>query len=152
MQAFGLARLGRDGELRTTPNGEPVVRLSLAFSYGRKGEDGKRPTTWVEGSFWGKRAEAVSSYLVKGSQIAVTLEEVHIETYQSNGAERTKLVARVANVDLVSNGQQGSRPPAPAPRPPAPAPRQGSNDGFSDMDSDVPFRDPLARRGLHLAV
>lgn len=139
MQGFGLARLGRDAELRTTPGGDQVARLSLAFSYGRKGEDGKRPTTWVEGSFWGARAAALAPYLTKGSQIAVTLEEVHIEAYQSNGVERTKLAARVANIDLAgSNQQPAARAPAPAPRPPAPASRQGGGSGFDDMD-DVPF-------------
>ena len=152
MQGFGLARLGRDVELRTTSNGDQVARLSLAFSYGRKGDDGKRPTTWVEGSFWGARAAALAPYLTKGTQIAVTLEEVHMETYQSNGAERTKIAARVTNIDLASGGQQpAARAPAPAPRPPAPAPSRGGS-GFDDMSDDVPFIDPLSRRGLHLAM
>ena len=43
MKAFGLARLGRDAEIRTTSQGESVATLALAFSYGRKGSDGKRP-------------------------------------------------------------------------------------------------------------
>ena len=50
MKAFGLARLGRDAEIRTTSNGEQVATLALAFSYGRKGSDGKRPTQWVDGA------------------------------------------------------------------------------------------------------
>ena len=42
MKAFGLARLGRDAEIRTTSQGESVATLALAFSYGRKGSDGNR--------------------------------------------------------------------------------------------------------------
>lgn len=30
--------------------------------------------------------------------------------------------------------------------------RAGGGSGFDDMDDDIPFRDPLARRGYHLAV
>ena len=44
---FGLARLGRDAEIRTTSQGESVATLALAFSYGRKGSDGNwRPAHW----------------------------------------------------------------------------------------------------------
>ena len=41
MKAFGLARIGRDAEIRHTAGGDAVASLSLAFTYGRKGEDGK---------------------------------------------------------------------------------------------------------------
>lgn len=45
-----------------------------------------------------------------------------------------------------------SAPPAPQRQAaPAPAPRQASS-GFDDMDDDIPFRDPLSRRGLHLSI
>ena len=49
----GLARIGKDAELRYTASNEPVANISLAFNYGRKGDDGKRPTQWIEASMWG---------------------------------------------------------------------------------------------------
>jgi hypothetical protein len=42
--------------------------------------------------------------------------------------------------------QAPAQPPAPTRK----APAGGS--GFDDMDDDVPFMDPLKRRGYHLAV
>ena len=63
---IGLARLGRDAEIRTTSQGDSVATLALAFSYGRKGSDGNRPTQWVDAALWGKRAEALAPYLTKG--------------------------------------------------------------------------------------
>ena len=42
INAFGMARLGRDAELRYTPNGDAVCNLSLAFSYGKKDDSGRR--------------------------------------------------------------------------------------------------------------
>lgn len=141
MKAFGLARIGRDAEIRRTASGEAVASLSLAFSYGRKGEDGKRPTQWVDGALWGKRAEALAPYLLKGGLVVATLEDVHIETFRKqDGSEGMKLVGRVIDIELAGGGerQAEAQRQAPAARP---APRQAApaGSGFDDMDDDVPF-------------
>ena len=152
MKAFGLARLGRDAEIRTTSQGKSVATLALAFSYGRKGSDGNRPTQWVDAALWGKRAEALAPYLLKGGLVSVSLEDVHIETFDGKNGPGHKLAARVVDVELASPKQAGSAPaqqPRPAPRP-APAPSAGS--GFEDMTDDVPFRDPVSYRGAHLVM
>lgn len=145
-QLFGLARLGRDAELRRTPNNDPVATLSLAFSYGRKDADGKRPTQWVEAALWGKRAEALEQYLTKGSQVVVTLNEVHIETFQGKNGEGHKLVGQVAEIELAGGAPQ-TQTQAPAQRPAANSqPRSNSVQqrrpvpNFSDMDDDAPFK------------
>lgn len=144
MKAFGLARIGRDAEIRHTAGGDAVASLSLAFTYGRKGEDGKRPTQWVEASLWGKRAEALAQYLTKGSLVAVTLEDVAIQTFnKSDGSVGTKLAGRVIDIELAGGGQAAapSAPPPPPP-PPKPTPRPAAppaGSGFDDMDDDIPF-------------
>ena len=122
---FGLARIGRDAEIRHTANQDAVCSLSLAFTWGKKDSSGKRPTQWVDGSLWGKRAEALAPYLLKGTLIAVTLDEVHIETYQGANGAATKLAGKVLDIELA-----GSPTATPAP---APAPN------FADMDDDIPF-------------
>ncbi|HMZ87069.1 MAG TPA: single-stranded DNA-binding protein [Giesbergeria sp.] len=137
MKAFGLARLGRDAEIRTTSNGEQVATLALAFSYGRKGSDGKRPTQWVDGALWGKRAEALAPYLLKGGLVSVSLEDVHVETFEGKNGPGHKLAARVVDVELAGGGERTAAP-APAPRP-APRPPASASSGFDDMDSDIPF-------------
>lgn len=155
MKAYGLARLGRDAEVRYTQGGEPVASLSLAFSYGRKGDDGRRSTQWVDGSLWGKRAEALAPYLLKGGLVVVSLEEVHAETYQGQNGEATKLVGRVADIELAGGGERQQAAPAQAPArqaPARPAPQNNgyrtsnarqapaaAGSGFDDMADDVPF-------------
>ena len=139
MKTFGLARIGRDVELRSTATGEQVANLALAFNYRNKGE---KCTQWVEASLWGKRAEALVPYLKKGGLISVTIDDVHIETYQGRDGQGTKLVGRVSDVELAGGGDRQEAPkpapaPEPAPKPTAPAPRAPS--GFDDMDDDVPF-------------
>ena len=140
MNAFGLARIGRDAELRKTQSGESVIGLSLAFSYGRKGDDGRRPTQWVDATLWGKRAEALAPYLQKGGLVSVSLEEVRIETFTGKNGEGHKLAARVVDIELAGGSKDSSAAPAPQ-RPPAPprtAPALASS-GFQDVDDDVPF-------------
>lgn len=137
MKAFGLARLGRDAEIRTTSNGEQVATLALAFSYGRKGSDGKRPTQWVDGALWGKRAEALAPYLLKGGLVSVSLEDVHVETFDGKNGPGHKLAARVVDVELAGGGERTAAP-APAPRP-APRPPASASSGFDGMDDDIPF-------------
>ena len=147
---FGLARLGRDAEIRTTSQGESVATLALAFSYGRKGSDGNRPTQWVDAALWGKRAEALAPYLLKGGLVSVSLEDVHIETFDGKNGPGHKLAASVVDLELASPRQASAAPaPRPAPRP-APAPAGGH--GFEEMDSDVPFMDALKRRSAHLVM
>ena len=141
MIANGLARIGRDVELRILPKGDYVANISLAFTYGRKDSEGNRPTQWVEASIWGNRAEALAPYLLKGGLVSVTLEDVCIETYQGKNGEGHKLTGRVLAIDLVPNGNK-SNDAAPRPAPSAPAQRPAAakyGGGFDDMDDDIPF-------------
>lgn len=131
-----LCRIGNTPEIRHTPNGDAVLNLSLAYSYGRKGEDGKRPTQWLDASLWGKQAEAVQQYLKKGDQISVSVDDLHIETYpKKDGTEGFKLAGRVASFDFVSakrEEQAEAKPVAQA----APA-KAGAFDNFDD--ESIPF-------------
>ncbi len=136
---FGLARLGRDAEIRYMPDGKAVANLSLAFSYGRKGDDGKRPTQWVDGALFGKMAESLAPYLLKGSMVSVTVDDIHIETYQGKNGEGHKLTGYVTKVEFAGGGnktESTSQPVAPVP-PPQAAPKPAPN--FNDMDDDIPF-------------
>lgn len=154
---IGMMRLGRDAELRYTQNNEPVASLSLAYAHGKAGQDGKRPTQWIDATLWGKRAEALTQYMTKGGLHCFTLDELHIQTFQKqDGSTGTKLAARVLDVELGSR-QDAAPAPAPRPAPPPPrqapaAPRAAAGSGFDDMDDDIPLRDPMSYRGAHLVL
>ncbi|KDC23949.1 single-stranded DNA-binding protein [Bordetella bronchiseptica F4563] len=146
-QIFGMARIGRDVEVRYTQAGDPVASVSLAFDYGQKGQDGKRPTQWVDGSLWGKRAESLAPYLIKGSRISVTLDDVHIETFQNReGAQGHKLVGRITALEFGSTPQREAQAaPPPARQQPqqnqyaAQRGGQASAANLADLDDDIPF-------------
>lgn len=137
-QLFGLARIGRDVTVRIAGQ-DPVANVSLAFNYGRKDADGRRPTQWVDAAIWGKRAEALAPYLLKGGLVSVTLNDVHIETFQGANGEGTKLVGTIIEIELAGGNPQQAAP-APAPKPaPRPAPRTGTRPAAQDYDDDIPF-------------
>lgn len=144
---YGIARIGRDTTIRHTQQGEAVAGLSLAFSYGRKGEDGKTPTNWVDGSLWGKRAEALAQHLVKGVSVMVTLNDVHIESFtKQDGTVASKMVGRVTEIEFAG------APAAARPAPPPPPPKPAAPSGFEDLSDDIPFIDPMKRRAFCLAI
>lgn len=151
-QLTDVGRVGRDAELRFTPNGDPLINLALACDYGRKGQDGKKPTQWVDLTIWGKQAEALTPYLVKGQQVQFIGDDAHIEIFKrSDGTEGSKLVARAIVVKLVgsapqSQGQQQSQPQRQqAPRQQQNArqqPQQQAPTDYDSFDDDIPFADP----------
>lgn len=67
-----LGNLGKDPEIKYTPQGTPVARVSLAtnerFKKGDKWED---RTEWHNVILWARLAEIAKEYLHKGSKISV---------------------------------------------------------------------------------
>ena len=123
--------IANDPVLRFTPDGTPVINLSLPCEYGKKGQDGKKPTQWLDASIWGKRAEALAPYLVKRQLIAFTVDDVHNEEYQSGNENRTKLVGRISHIKLVGGSPANQGQPA-----------QHSNHGQPAQSSQAPANSP----------
>lgn len=143
MLLTGIARIGRDAEVRYTPSGDSVVNLSLAFSYGKRDAEGKRPTTWVEAALWGKRAEALAPYLLKGGLVWVSIADLHIETYKTrDGGQGAKLVGRIGELEPAGSkgGEQAAPRSASAPAQNAPRSEPGvTGTGFDDLEGDIQF-------------
>jgi single-strand DNA-binding protein len=143
MKTIGFARLGRDAEVRYAPSGDAVVNLSIAFNYGKADDGGNRPTQWIEAALWGKRAESLAQYLVKGSVHNFYLSDVHIETYQGQNGQGHKMVGRVDDIELGPRGQAGGggseRQDSGSQRQQRQAPPKQSGGGFDEMDDDIPF-------------
>ena len=138
----GLFTLGRDAETRVTQNGTTVITLAVAYNYGRKGDDGKRPSQWVRASMFGKQAEALIPYLTKGKQVSLVIRDLHIATFQKqDGSTGTSLEGVADFDDFARKPKEAGDAPAPAPKPaPRPAPPPSAGSGFDEFDgADVPF-------------
>jgi single-strand DNA-binding protein len=68
-----IGNLGRDPELRYTPQGTPVCDLSIAVSRRIKSENEieNEHTTWYRVTCWRRLAEIAAQYLTKGSPVYV---------------------------------------------------------------------------------
>jgi single-strand DNA-binding protein len=68
-----VGNLGRDPELRYTPQGTPVCSFSLATNERRKDKTGEMQdlTTWFKVTLWGRQAENASQYLAKGRPVYI---------------------------------------------------------------------------------
>jgi single-strand DNA-binding protein len=147
-----IGRIGRDAELRYTTAGDPVCNIAIACEYGRKGQDGKRPTQWVDATLWGKQAEAMAPYLLKGQQVHFTIDDAHVETYtKSDRSQGVKLTGRVIIIKFAgsppqqSQGNQSAQQPRQQQRSQQrPAAQQQNQQGangpdYESFDDDIPF-------------
>lgn len=133
MKLIGVARLGADVEIRHLASGSAVANLSLAWNYGRKGDDGKRPSQWVEAALFGERAESLAPYLTKGTSVFVDLRDVHVETFNKrDGSSGVKLTGVVDSIDFAGN-RPGNDSPA------TKQTQQRQKPVVDDLDNDIPF-------------
>ena len=68
-----VGNLGRDAELRYTPGGAAVATFNMATTEVWNDKAGQRQerTEWHHVDLWGKPAESLTEYLVKGKQVYV---------------------------------------------------------------------------------
>lgn len=69
-----VGRVGKDAVVRYTQNGQAVANFSVATSETWKDQSGERheETQWFDVTMWGKMAEAVSPYILKGQLVLVS--------------------------------------------------------------------------------
>ena len=118
--------LGRDPELRYTPQGTPVCDFSIATTERRKDKSGEFQdhTTWFRVSLFGRQAEVASQYLSKGRQVYVEGTLTMREYTDKEGNTRTSLDVRGSDIQFISSAADGEQSPARANATSAPAPRR----------------------------
>lgn len=117
--------LGKDAEVRHLPNGDPVCNFSVADSQGRD-----KPSIWWNCSLFGKRAESLSQYLLKGQTVTVIGNVTEREYTDKEGNKRKAQEVRVIDIAL-----QGGKREAAAPQPQ----RQQFSTSDNFVDTDIPF-------------
>src|SRR4051812_62033 len=68
-----VGNLGRDPELRYTPQGVAVCSFSMATNEKRRDKSGEMQdiTTWFKITLWREKAETAAKYLTKGSPVYI---------------------------------------------------------------------------------
>ncbi|HSW09262.1 single-stranded DNA-binding protein [Aquabacterium sp.] len=164
-----VGNLGRDPEVRYTPNGSAVCNLGLATTRNWKAKDsGERQeeTEWHRVVLFDRLAEIAGEYLKKGRSVYIEGRLRTRKWTDKDGVEKFTTEVYAESMQLLGgrdgaggggggggedrgyegdSGGDSSPPPrrsAPAARAPAPAaqrPATKSSTGFDDMDDDIPF-------------
>lgn len=95
-----VGNLGRDIELRYTPGGAAVATLNMATTEVWNDKSGQRQekTEWHRVVLWGKTAETLAEYLLKGRQIYV---EGRLQTRQWDDRDGNKRYTTEVRADRV---------------------------------------------------
>lgn len=112
-----IGNLGRDAELKYTPGGVAVATISIATTEVWNDKDGKKQekTEWHRCVLWGKQAESLAEYLVKGKQVYVEGRIQTREWVDKNQVKRYTTEIRVDRVVLLGGGGgKGGGVPHPA--------------------------------------
>jgi single-strand DNA-binding protein len=122
-----IGNLGRDPELRYTPNGRPVASFTVAVNQSTKNQQSGEwieSTDWFRVSVWGDRGERVAENLRKGSRVFVD-GRFRTREYEANDGQKRM------SLDITADGA-----PAAAGAPAG----GGRSGGFDDTEIDeLPF-------------
>ena len=101
-----VGNLGRDAEVRYTPGGAAVSKFSIATTEVWNDKSGQRQerTEWHNIDLWGKQAESLSEYLVKGKQVYVEGRLQTDEYTDKDGIKRKSTKVRCDRVVLLGSG------------------------------------------------
>lgn len=126
-----LGNLGADPELRFTQGGQAVLSLRLATteSYLDKDKVRRERTDWHTVVVWGKRGEALSKILGKGSSLFVE-GSLRTSSYDDRDGNKRYKTEIIANNVILAGGRSRGGPGAEDTGPPADfSPPQGGGGG-----------------------
>ena len=98
-----VGNLGRDPELRYTPQGTPVCSFTVATNEKRKDKAGETQdfTTWFRVTLWGRQAETASQYLTKGRPVYIEGRLRLEEWTDRDGKSRSTLEVHATDMQFI---------------------------------------------------
>lgn len=95
--------LGRDPEIRYTPQGDAVCNFTVATTERRKNSDGEPEdqTTWFKITVWRRLAEIANEYLSTGKQVYVEGRLRQVEYTDRDGNRRTALEVTTSDIQFL---------------------------------------------------
>jgi len=137
-----IGRLTRDAELKSLASAQTVAKFSIAVNRKkRQGDEWVDEPNFFDIVLWGRMAESLHQYLVKGKAVAVD-GELRQDRWTQDGQNRSKVEIIANNIQLLGGGSQQSeyssgRSSAPGKNNTVhTANTSVSDDGFAD---DIPF-------------
>lgn len=142
-----LGNLGKDPEVRYTPDGRAITNITLATSESWKDKSGdlQEKTEWHRVVFFGKLAEIAGEYLRKGSKVYIEGKLQTRKWQDANGQDRytTEVVVDISGtmqmLDSRGEGGGNQQPSFDNSNTQANHPSTVTHDMMDDDDTDIPF-------------
>ena len=139
-----IGNLGRDPELRYTPQGDAVCDFSIATNERKKDKAGEFQdiTTWFKVTLWRRLAENASKYLTKGKSVYIEGRLQTEEWTDRDGNKRFTLVIQGTDMHFVGGDGRGEETSSDSSSDNSfsgtnDAPRESSSS--TPTDDDIPF-------------
>lgn len=139
-----IGNLGRDPELRYTPQGDAVCDFSVAVNDRKRDKAGdyQDVVTWYRVTLWRKMAENASKYLTKGKQVYIE-GRLQLEEWQDrDGNNRYTLNVNATDMHFLggSRGEEmGSDSDNVEDYTRSSSAASDSNETSTPADDDIPF-------------
>lgn len=140
-QVILIGNLGRDVEMRYTPAGEPVGNFNVATTESwtdKKTGEVKEHTEWHRISLWGRVAENLQPYLVKGKQVYIE-GAIRTRSWEKDGEKRYSTEIRANRVLLLGGGDRAKQATLPVETPAMATPDAVAAAYAPVTDEDIPF-------------
>jgi len=100
-----IGNLGRDPELRYTPQGDAVCDFSIAVNERKKDKSGEFQdvTNWFKVTLWRNMAENAAKYLAKGRQVYIEGRLSIEEWTDRDGKERYTLAVQATDMQFIGS-------------------------------------------------
>jgi len=85
-----IGNVGNDPEIKTLENGKKLAHITIATNDHYKNDKGEKveQTEWHRVTAWGKTAEIIEKYVVKGKEVAIDGKLTHRSYDDKNGEKR----------------------------------------------------------------
>jgi len=133
--------LTRDPELRYTPKGTAVARLTLAVNRTWKSETGesKEEVSFIDVDAWARQAEIIAQYMKKGRPLLVECR-LKLDTWEDKTTHQKQSKLKVVLEGFTFIDSRGSDNAAPTATRPASAPAAAAEpESAAPEEDDVPF-------------
>lgn len=106
---IGIGRLGKDPEVRYTPDGAMVTSFSLATDRQWKDKNGEKQqeTEWINVVVFGKLAEICGTYLSKGSLVYIE-GRLRTRSWEKDGVKRYTTEIIASDMKMLTPKSSGS--------------------------------------------
>jgi single-strand DNA-binding protein len=103
-----IGNLGKDPEVKYTPSGTPVAKLTLATNerFKDKGGEWQDRTEWHNVVLWQRLAEIAGEYLKKGSKVYIE-GRLQTRSWEDKNTNQKRYMTEVVGNDLVLLGGRG---------------------------------------------